>query len=125
MDFAELQKRFEQSRRCDVTVQGIAFALLLPHPNDVRVAFEEQARSQSAAFRVLLERAITGWQRCTIAHLLQDAPEADAGKPLEYSPEACALLLRARQDITDELTVAVSEERARRLELREAARKNS
>jgi hypothetical protein len=124
MEFAELKAQIDAARTVEVTADGIAFDLRLPHDHALRVALEATEINgvvqQAAAFRGVLERGIFGWRGATARHILHTAP----AEPIAFSPDALAELLNARQDIADELTVKVVQLRKARLEKLETEEKN-
>lgn len=125
-DLAEMRVALEAARQQVVDVAGAKFTLRLPSQHQWRIAYESHvnpngAVMQGAAFRALLEQAVVDWSGVTQAHIL---PGGDAGKPVKFDAEARTLLLDYRQDIADELSIALSRQNRAFLERYEAAEKN-
>lgn len=114
------------ARRVRLQAAGAVFELDMPSEHALRAAFERHRNPQgvvmeSVALRELLDAHLRGWEGLRACDLL---PEA-GNEPLPYTPAHRAALLEHRQDIADELTLALAVERQRRRDGLEAARKNS
>lgn len=125
MDFNAFKAQIEAARSIEVPVGAATYRLQLPVEHAWRVAIEANRDAggrllQAKAFREVLSVAIVGWQGVTTRDLLPDAVE----EPLPFSPAARESLLDIRQDIADDLTVAIGLEMKARREKLEAARKN-
>lgn len=125
MDFNSLKQQIEASRRIDVAVNGSTFHLRMPTEHAWRVAIEGNRDSagrvlEALAFRELLNAAVVGWDGVKTTDLLGDAPE----EALHFSKEACAELLDTRQDIVNEIVIAIAAKIRERREKRETERKN-
>lgn len=125
MDVAAFKARLEQARAFEHVVGGVTFRLRLPTEHAWRLALEANRDAHgklldARAMRVVLDQAVVGWERASQSLLDPEAGEA----PLPFSPEARALLLEERQDLADQLAVALGIKIAERRAAREAARKN-
>lgn len=125
MDLGEFKAKLERSRELEAKVGGATFRLRLPSEHAWRVASEEHRRDDGRvkneqASRALLQAAVLGWEGVTEGDLLLDG----GTEPLPFSAEALGMLLDERQDIADELTLALMKRLSQRRGEVEAARKN-
>lgn len=125
MDVSTLKQQVAAARAFEVTCGDMVFTLTLPSEHDYRTTLEAHRDTsgrilESAAFRVLLDAAVTGWRGVTMRDVL---PEAD-DTPMPFNVDTRALLLDHRQDVADELSIAIATKRRERADAREAARKN-
>lgn len=126
MNFAELKVQIEAGRRFEVEADGAKFTLRLPSDHAWRIAFESNRDAggrvmESKAMRALLDSSVAGWTGVNAGHFVLDA----GAEPIEFSPQARAELLDARQDIADTLGAAIAVRRRERADRLEEARKNS
>lgn len=124
MDFATLKAQLEQARQIEAAIEGATFQLRLPSDHAWTVAMQlhmdgDGHVQEARACREVLDSALTGWRDVTVAHFRM---EGDA--PVEFSPAARGELLNERQDIADQLIVAIAKARGTRKQRFEAARKN-
>lgn len=111
MTLEELKAQLEVGRRLEIAAGGITFRCMRPLEFEWRLA-EDNARNAhgrtnvTQAFFAVVSKAVTGWSGAKERHLVPEAGE-DA---LAYSEEAKQLLLQARQDLCDELSVRLAEE---------------
>lgn len=126
MDIDELRSRLAAGRKCEETVEGIVFSLVLPTPHAFRVAWEaarvDGDTQKAKVGREILEAAIVGWRGLEARHL---TGEKGASAPVAFSPAARAILLDERQDYSDELAMKIYARMGERQEQYEAAEKNS
>lgn len=125
MDFAAFKAALEAARAFEVQMAGATFKLRQPTDHAWRLAHERHVDARGAlllasAMRELLNSAVVGWDGVTGRHFMADGT-ADA---LPFTPEARALLLDNRQDIADELSIALTRRVIERQNEREAAAKN-
>lgn len=123
---AELKLALEASRQRQITLAGATFTLRLPPQHEWRRAAESHRDShgrvmETVAFRELLEKSIVMWANVPAAWL--DESLTDKGL-LDFGAETKTLLLDARQDIADRLTIALAEFRSERDQKFEALEKN-
>lgn len=126
MDLSEFKAKLERAREMEVKAVGATFRLRLPSEHAWRVAAEEHRGpggrvKQEQASRALLEASVLGWEGVTEGHLLLDG----STEPVSFSVEALTMLLNERQDIADELSVALMKRVKERAAQVETARKNS
>lgn len=137
MDWKEIERRAEAALRVEVPVDGgRSFTLRLPTRHDKHKAMAavapdifaaETARELTAEekidiARVLLERAVVGWQGVKLGDLLPD--EASGEEPLPWSRAAVPLLLAMHEDWADALQAAFGEAMRRRSAPLEVDEKN-
>lgn len=126
MNVTDLAVQLEAARQMEVAAGGVTFKVRLPSDHALKVAYQgsRDARGvpvEATAMRQVLDGAVVGWEGLKASHLLESAGD----EPVPFSAQARFLLLETREDLADELTIAISVRmRARRDEL-EAARKNS
>lgn len=125
MEFASLKAQIDAARQMEVPVDGATFRLKMPSDHAWRVVVEGNRDPagrllQALAFRELLNVALVGWEGVKTTHLLDGVPE----EPLPFSEAARIELLDAREDIVDELVIAMAAKLKQRREQRETARKN-
>lgn len=123
MDIAAFKARLDAARAFEHVAGGITFRLRLPTEHAWRLALESQRDAhgrllEARALRAVLDESVVGWDGATAA-LFGEGADA-----LPFSPEARALLLDHRQDLADELAVALGVRLAERRAAREAAAKN-
>jgi|SRR4029453_9374778 hypothetical protein len=110
MDISELKAKIAAARYKEVDINGSTYCLSIPHDHAWRCEIERHIDKdmrvlQAAAFRNILQMALTGWRNVKTTDLEADLPE----EPLAFSPEARELLLDHRQDIADTLARAIGE----------------
>lgn len=125
MDAAAFKAQLDAARGFTAEAGGASFRLRLPTEHAWRLALEQHRDDrgrllEARAFRAVLDAALVGWEGVT-GRTVSPAAPAD---PLPFSPDARALLLDHRQDIADELAVALGLELSRRRAAREDAEKN-
>ena len=125
MDLATLKQQIAAARAFDVTLGAMVFTLNLPNDHDWRAGLEAHRDAagrllEAQAFRAMLTHALTGWRGVVMSDVLTEADDS----PLPFNDDTRALLLDHRQDIADELTIALALKRRERIDAREAARKN-
>lgn len=125
MDLAEIARRQIAAREIKHTVGGRSFTLRLPTRHErklvlARVCDEGQWRGSAdeggimpteiamRATRLLLERAIVGWD-ARLGDVLADLDATAADEPLPWSAQAVPLLLDARPEWEAELQRAFAE----------------
>lgn len=123
MDVAAFKARLDAARAFDHVAGEITFRLRLPTEHAWRLALESHRDPhgrllEAKALRGVLDEAVVGWEGVTGAVF----GEGDAA--IAFSAEARALLLDHRQDLADELAVALGLRLAERRAAREAAAKN-
>jgi hypothetical protein len=126
MDLSEFKDKLAKAREFEVKSGGATFRMRLPSEHAWRVAVEEHRREtgrvkNEQASRALLQGAMLGWDGVTEKHLLLEGGD----EPLPFSAEALLMVLDERQDIADELSVALMNRLKERSAQVEAARKNS
>lgn len=125
MDVSAFKAQLDAARSFTAEAGGAVFRLRLPTEHAWRLALERNRDPQgrvleAQAFRALLDAALVGWESVTFATVSPASP----AEPLPFSADARGLLLDHRQDIADELAVALGLEIVRRREAREAVAKN-
>jgi len=125
MDFVTFKAQIEAAHQAEAQAAGATFKLRLPSEHTWRVMIEGHRDSEgrvleALAFRSVLNSAVIGWEGVKTTHILPEAPD----EALPFTPAARSELLDARQDIADEITIALALKMRERREKREAARKN-
>jgi hypothetical protein len=125
MDLSDFKAKLDRAREIEAKAVGATFRLRLPSEHAWRVVTEEHRGSngrvkQEQVSRALLAVSVLGWEGVTEHHLLLN----DGDEPIAFSAEALAMLLDERQDIADELFVALMKRLKERAVQVESARKN-
>jgi hypothetical protein len=119
-----IRAAIEAARKITVELEGATFEVLLPSDHAVRRVYESNLDAhhwpmETAISRALLDQAVVGWSRLTSRHIHPNGSE----EPVLFGAEARALLLDARQDLADELTIALHKARKARREAADVAKK--
>lgn len=125
MDIGAFKAQLDAARGFEHTAAGASFRLQLPSDHAWRLALESHRDAhgrllEARALRAVLDAALVGWGGVTAATILPGA----GADPIAFSAEARALLLDHRQDIADELAIALGLRIAERRAAREAVTKN-
>lgn len=123
MGVAEFKARLDAARAFEHVAGGVAFRLRLPTEHAWRLALESHRDPhgrllEAKALRAVLDEAVVGWDGVT------EALFGGGSAAIAFSPEARTLLLDERQDLADELAVALGVRLAERRAAREATAKN-
>jgi len=125
MNLDELKRAVVDARKIQASYNGASFDLLLPTDYLWRSTLERHRDErgdllEAEAFREILGRSLVGWQGVKCSDVLGGSSE----DLLPYSPEARELLLDARMDVADVLTIAIGNELKARRQKRGEALKN-
>lgn len=125
MAVADLIARLEAARSVQIEAAGASFSVRLPTDHAWRALVQRHADAhgrllEAEAFRALLDEALVGWSGVT--ERLVDPAAGET--PLAFDAQARRALLDHRQDVADEIAVAVALKLRERREAREAAAKN-
>jgi hypothetical protein len=115
----------DAAHRFEVPIGSQKYQLRLPPAHTWRVTYEKNRDAygnllDGPTFRALLNVALVAWEGLRTVDIL---PEY-ADEPLPFSADARTMLLDHRQDIADELAIALVRKRNERTERMEEARKN-
>lgn len=131
MDFNDLKRKAEAAREFSLRVRHMGFTLRLPTQHELEVAVARarvhdngaDAASLLALRRALMVQAVVAWEGVTGSDLAPDG----GTDVVEISPAAVGLLLdhEPNADAANALHAAFAEKRAARMEVQEAAEKNS
>jgi hypothetical protein len=125
MDFVSLKTQIEKSRELEVKSGGVTFRMRLPTEYRWRQVTEKHTDEngvvrKSSVGRELTEAALLAWEGLKAEHILAGAGE----EAVPFSVDAVLLLLDERQDMADDLAMAMIRALNKRRTEAENTRKN-